>query len=183
MSDVEQNLRASFEALVRPHLDRLYRFAFRLAGSKAEAEDLFQDVLAKVYGRLDDLADINEPGAWMCRVMYNHFIDDRRRFARQRLVAVSEAELPGHDVGALPGDDDPAADAEREDDIMQLDEALARLSDEHRLVVLLHDCEGYKLSEIQEITGDPVGTLKSRLHRARARLREFLGPDGTKRDP
>jgi len=182
MSDVEQNLQSSFEGLVRPHLDRLYRFAFRLAGAKPEAEDLFQDVLAKVYARLDDLADIKEPGAWMCRVMYNHFIDNRRRFARQRLVAVSEAELPGQDLAALPGDEDPAADVEREDNIMQLDDALSRLSDEHRLVVMLHDCEGYKLKEIQEITGDPVGTLKSRLHRARARLREFLEPDGTKRD-
>jgi RNA polymerase sigma-70 factor (ECF subfamily) len=46
-------------------------------------------------------------------------------------------------------------------------------------VVLLHDSEGYKLSEIQEITGDPVGTIKSRLHRARARLREILSADGT----
>ena len=179
MSDIEQNLQASFEALVRPHLDRLYRFAFRLAGNKAEAEDLFQDVLTKVYARLDDLAKIKEPGAWMCRVMYNHFIDNRRRFARQRLVAVSEGELPGQDVAALPGEEDPAADVEREDDIMQLDDALSHLSEEHRLVVMLHDCEGYKLKEIQEITGDPVGTLKSRLHRARTRLREFLEKDGT----
>jgi RNA polymerase sigma-70 factor (ECF subfamily) len=48
--------------------------------------------------------------------------------------------------------------------------------------VLLHDTEGYKLTEIQELTGTPVGTLKSRLHRARARLREFLDADGTKTD-
>jgi RNA polymerase sigma-70 factor (ECF subfamily) len=54
------------------------------------------------------------------------------------------------------------------------------LSDEHRLVVLLHDTEGYKLEEIHQITGDPVGTIKSRLHRARARLRELLAADGTK---
>lgn len=163
-------------------MDRLYRFAFRLAGNKAEAEDLFQDVLAKVFARLDDLVDIQEPGSWMCRVMYNHFIDNRRRFARQRLVSVSEDALPGKDLEALPGDLDPAADAERADNIMRLDTALAQLSDDHRLVVMLHDCEGYKLKEIQDITGDPVGTLKSRLHRARARLREMLATDGTKSD-
>jgi len=57
--------------------------------------------------------------------------------------------------------------------------ALAELSDKHRLVVLLHDTEGYKLTEIQDITGDPLGTLKSRLHRARARLRELLSADAT----
>ena len=62
---------------------------------------------------------------------------------------------------------------------MRLDRALAQLSDEHRIVVLLHDTEGYKLAEIQELTGTPVGTVKSRLHRARARLREILEADGT----
>ena len=61
----------------------------------------------------------------------------------------------------------------------RLDNALAQLSDEHRIVVLLHDSEGYKLTEIQELTGTPVGTVKSRLHRARARLREILLADGT----
>ena len=62
---------------------------------------------------------------------------------------------------------------------MRLDRALSALSDEHRLVGLLHDSEGHKFIEIQEITGIPIGTLKSRLHRARARLREILARDGT----
>ena len=61
----------------------------------------------------------------------------------------------------------------------QLDKALQQLSDEHRIVVLLHDTEGYKLAEIEALTGIPVGTVKSRLHRARARLREILVADGT----
>ena len=77
------------------------------------------------------------------------------------------------------GPDDPARDNERIEKLKQLDSALARLSDEHRIVVLLHDTEGYKLKEIEELTGVPVGTVKSRLHRARARLREILVNDGT----
>ena len=180
MSSEDRNLHASFDTLLRPHLDRLYRLSFRLAGSKAEAEDLFQDVLVKAFAKLDDLLDVREPGSWLCRVMYNHFIDNRRRFARARLVSVEEGQLPGQTVEALPGDLDPVRDAERLEIIMQLDRAFATLSDEHRLVVLLHDAEGYKLKEIQQITGDPVGTIKSRLHRARARLREILAADGTK---
>ena len=76
--------------------------------------------------------------------------------------------------------DDPHLNQVRLDNIMRLDRALARLSDDHRLVVLLHDTEGYQLNEIQELTGTPIGTLKSRLHRARARLREILATDGTK---
>lgn len=174
---------ASFDALMRPHLDRLYRLAFRLAGNKAEAEDLFQDVLIKIYPRIDELIEIDEPGSWLCRVLYNHFVDNRRRYERQRLVVVSEGQLPEHKgIETLPGKLDPEGDAERLDNIMRLENALQKLSDEHRLVVLLHDTEGYKLIEIQELTGTPVGTLKSRLHRARARLREILDSDGTKPD-
>lgn len=169
----------SFERLLKPHLDRLYRLAFRLTGSKPEAEDLFQDVLVKVYERLDTLLDLDEPGSWLCRVMYNHFVDGKRRHARARLVAVEEGQLPGRSLESLPGKLDPAVDAERADNIMRLDAALAKLSEDHRLVVLLHDSEGYTLQEIHEITGDPVGTLKSRLHRARARLKELLAEDGT----
>jgi len=170
---------ASFEALLRPHLDRLYRLAFRLSGNKSDAEDLFQDVLSKVFPRLAQLADVDAPGPWLCRIMYNHFIDNRRRFARQRLVVVPEHQLPGDGIEALPGNLDPEHDAARQDDITRLDKALNTLSDEHRMVVMLHDCEGYKLLEIEGITGVPVGTLKSRLHRARARLRICLGESGT----
>lgn len=169
----------AFERLLQPHLDRLYRLAFRLTGGKTQAEDLFQDVLTKVFLRLDELVEIEHPGSWLCRVMYNHFIDDRRRFARRRLVSLDEGILPDQSVESAPGGPDPVADAERTDNIMRLGKALSELSDEHRLVVLLHDTEGYKLQEIHEITGDPVGTIKSRLHRARARLREILVEDGT----
>jgi len=169
----------AFETLLRPHFDRLYRLAWRLTGQKTQAEDLFQELLVKAYGKLDDLAGIDEPGAWLCRVMYNLFIDERRRFARHRMHTVSEGELAGDGLAGLPGSGDPARDQARFERMQQLDRALSKLSDEHRIVVLLHDTEGYKLSEIQALTGVPVGTVKSRLHRARERLREILAADGT----
>ncbi len=179
MKITDQNRTATFERLLRPHLDRLYRLAYHLAGNKADAEDLFQDVLVKLFGKLDDLVEVEEPGSWISRVLYNHFIDNRRRFARQRLVSVDEGQLPPGGMDSLPGGDCPEHDAERLDNIIRLDKALAELSEDHRLVVLLHDTEGYKLKEIQEVTGDPIGTLKSRLHRARGRLRELLSAGGT----
>jgi RNA polymerase sigma-70 factor (ECF subfamily) len=171
--------RDRFETLLRPHLDRLYRFAFRLAGSKPEAEDLFQDVLTKMYARVESLIDIDKPGSWLCRIMYNHFIDDRRRYARQRLVSGEEAQLPGGSLEGVAGDLDPVADRERHEKLCRLDAALSTLSDDHRLVLMLHDVEAYKLSEIRDMTGTPIGTLKSRLHRARDRLRDILVADGT----
>jgi RNA polymerase sigma-70 factor (ECF subfamily) len=173
------NRTQAFERLVRPHFDRLFRLAWRLTGARAEAEDLFQDLLIKAFGQLDHLVTKDEPGAWLCRVMYNLFIDERRRFARRRVLTVEEGQLAGDGLAGLAGPDDPAYDHDRYETLKQLDAALAQLSDEHRIVVLLHDTEGYKLSEIQELTGIAVGTIKSRLHRARARLREILTKNGT----
>jgi RNA polymerase sigma-70 factor (ECF subfamily) len=166
-----------FERLVRPHFDRLYRLAWRLTGARAEAEDLFQELLIKSYGMLGQLVEIEEPGSWLCRVMYNLFVDQHRRFTRQRMHLVDEGHLPGEGLAGIAGDLDPLADNERLEWIRHLDDALAALSEEHRIVVLLHDAEGYKLSEISVITGTPEGTVKSRLHRARARLRQILSED------
>lgn len=179
MSSKHHNDRVAFERLVQPHFDRLYRLAWRLAGQKSPAEDLFQELLIKAYVRLDELVTIDEPGSWLSRVMYNLFIDERRRFARQRLHTVEEGDMPGEGIAGLSGTEDPVRDNERRERINALDTALAQLSDDHRLVVLLHDTEGYKLIEIQELTGIPVGTVKSRLHRARARLRDILTQNGT----
>ncbi len=168
-----------FERLVRPHFDRLFRLAWRLTGSQTEAEDLFQELLVKAFGLLDDLVNVEEPGSWLCRVMYNLFVDQHRRFARQRMRTVEEGQLPGQGIVELAGDLDPQADSERIQKLEALDDALSELSDEHRIVLLLHDTEGYKLTEIEALTGTPVGTVKSRLHRARARLRQILENRGT----
>jgi len=174
-----ENHNATFEKLVQPHFDRLYRLAFRLTGRKAEAEDLFQELLIKAYGKLDDLVAIDEPGSWLSRVMYNLFIDERRRFARQRMHTVEEGYLPGDGLEGFAGTDNPEADQQRYDKLKKLDDALQQLSDDHRIIVLLHDTEGYKLDEIHKLIDIPVGTVKSRLHRARARLREILTTSGT----
>ncbi len=174
MSTFESNQATLFERLLKPHMQRLYRLAYRLTHSKPEAEDLFQDVLTKVFTRLDEIAELKDPGPWLSRVLYNQFVDNHRRYARQRLFKVDEGQLPGRSVETLPGNLDSSSDSERLHDIRSLEAALDRLSDEHRTVVLLHDAEGYKLEEIHQITGDPLGTIKSRLHRARARLRELL---------
>ena len=177
MDEIGSNL--VFERTVRPHFDRLYRLAWRLTGSKSEAEDLFQELLIKAFAKLDDIVGLEQPGPWLCRVMYNLFVDQHRRFARQRLQVVEEGQLPGSGIADLPGSNDPVADNERAEKFRRLDAALHQLSEEHRIIVMLHDTEGYKLTEIQELTGVPIGTVKSRLHRARARLREILEADGT----
>ena len=163
---------AQFRDHVTPHLDALYRVAYRLTGARPDAEDLVQDLLIKLFERRDELGSIRELGPWSKRVLYNLFVDQRRKSQRQRLHVVDHDFV---EKQAAPQED--AAVLEHAD--RDLEHALAQLSDDHRIVVLLHDAEGYKLQEIQEITGVSIGTVKSRLHRARARLREILQDDGT----
>ena len=173
---------APFEALVKPHLTRLYRLAFRLTGNSPDAEDLVQDVLVKMYQRGEELASIESLGPWLARVLYHQFVDNTRRYARKRLRAVSIDDPANEGLvrDALHGASEPQQPDHLEPfHINALTRALAALSFEHRTVVLLHDSEGYKLEEIQALTGVSLGTVKSRLPRARARLRELLGGQGT----
>jgi len=169
----------SFEQLITPYLEKLYRLAYRFTDQTADAEDLLQDVLVKLHQRKDELSSIENLGPWLSRVLYNQFIDKQRQNARHRLRVVDTGrptdeaadEILDKLASPEPG---PAAAAENALNMKQLSQTLATLSVEHRTVLLMHDSEGYTLEEIHRVTGVPVGTLKSRLHRARARLREQL---------
>jgi RNA polymerase sigma factor (sigma-70 family) len=166
-----------FSALLQPHLARLYRLAYRLTGTAADAEDLLQDVLMKLYERRAELGSIEMLGPWLGRVLHNQFIDQARRYARRRLVSLGAAESERGAIEAALGaaHDLAAAGGTESVDIRAVATAIEQLSVEHRTVLLMHDADDYKLIEIQQITGVPIGTLKSRLHRARSRLRELLG--------
>lgn len=154
----------------------MYRLAQRLTGNVADAEDLLQDVLLKLYQRRRELSSIETLAPWLCRVLYNQFLDDLRQRKRQRLrIALAGDTGPEEAIDPLQ----VAAPAGRLFDFGEVHSALAKLSNEHRSVLLMHDAEGYKLIEIQQITDIPIGTLKSRLHRARRRLRELLDGEGT----
>ena len=169
----------SFTALVRPHLGALYSLAYRLTGHREDAQDLVQDVLLKLHAQTDRLANVDRPRTWMCRVMYNQFVDNQRRSKARRLRLVESsvyAENPDLAPALEPATEDLVAG---EFTITQVQAAVEQLSDDHQIVIKLHDVEGYTIPEIAEITGISHGTLKSRRYRARERLQKLLaeGPD------
>jgi RNA polymerase sigma factor (sigma-70 family) len=167
---------SNFEDLLRPHIEYLYQLAWRFSGSVADAEDLVQDVVVKLYPRTQELLGIQQLRPWLARVLYHQYVDSVRQRTRSpiaRLVGGSEEE--DDPLDALPSTaDGPDVEAERYSLRECLLEALGRLSPEQRAVVTMHDVEGYSLEELESILETPVGTLKSRLHRARRRLRELL---------
>lgn len=168
-----------FEDLVRPYIAEMYRVAFRLTGRREDAEDIVQSVLTRLYPGAGELALKDNLRTWLLRVVHNEFVDHWRRYRRG---PVSESEMPGADQGeaAVPlgeqmaGGVDGADEAERSELQHQLLSAMYRLSEEHRVVLAMHDVEGYSMVEIAEMTGIAVGTVKSRLHRARSQMRMML---------
>jgi RNA polymerase sigma-70 factor (ECF subfamily) len=161
----------SFEALLRPHVDYLYRLAFRFCGNRDDAEDLVQDLLIKLYDRREEIAALDKPRPWLARALYRLYVDRWRRAERSPIVAVEDVDLPEEDAPARPG---PATELESHWTRERLQTALQALNPDQRALLMLHDVEGYTLSELEEVLATPIGTLKSRLHRARAAMRGQL---------
>lgn len=175
----------AFEAQLEPHVDHLYRLAMRFTKSPHASEDLVQDVLIKVYRMRKQFTDIEQPRAWLARVLYREYVDRWRREKKAPLNFSSMEQHADDGEAFVQGiEDDQAVDPQAEVSNYELQEALtkaiASLNEDQQAVIMFHDVEGYTLEEISVVLGQPVGTLKSRIHRARARLREILSEmDGT----
>ncbi len=160
-----------FERLLAPHIERLFRLAYRYCGEVQHAEDLVQDLLLKLYPKRKELRQIESLSPWLSRSLYNHFIDTTRRGQRSPLYGAAPEEA----LHTLPSSDSqPDQEIERSDLQQQLERAMTRLSPEQRALISLHDIEGYTLQELQGMLDTPIGTLKSRLHRGRLQLRSSL---------
>lgn len=165
----------SYESLVKPHLGNLYRLAYRYTSSSHEAEDLVQDLLLKLLPQHAKLAEVEQLGPWLARSLHNLYIDKYRKKFRTAVDLTDGRDQ--QEVLETIADEvsvSPERAAEQVLTQRKLVEAMQLLSPEHRAIIAWHDIEGYSLSEIAEEHAISLGTLKSRLHRARASLREKI---------
>ena len=163
-----------FEEVIGPHLDGIYGRAYALTGSIQDAEDLVQEVCIRASARLEELAHHENPRAWLMQVLYRLFVDlvRGRRRSPIRLMAPEDVQaLVDAAVSTEPG---PEQRADASTLLRRLRVAWERLAADEQLLLALHGIEGLSLSEIQEVTGLPVGTIKSRLYRSRIRLGQLL---------
>lgn len=171
--------KARFEAILRPHFEVLYAAARRMMYSTADAEDLVQEVALKAFEKLDELETIEYPRAWLLRVMYNKSIDQHRSSTRlpvdQAATGVDSEEPDDYERSDLL----PEEMVDREIRVTRILMALQRLDRESATLVTLRDIEGMTIAELEEMTGSPSGTVKSKLHRARTRLGRILSNDKT----
>jgi RNA polymerase sigma-70 factor (ECF subfamily) len=165
-----------FQALLRPHIELMYRMAYRWTQSQADAEDLVQDILIRLANRVDEMQQIDNLRPWLIKVLYHRYVD----LYRHRKSSPIEEDVPSWqaDDDMLTSRIDNARDDQDLIHRLELQQtllkALETLDDDQRDTVLLHDVEGYSALEVAEILEINVGTVKSRLHRARARLKIFL---------
>jgi len=162
--------RARFEAQVLPHLDAAYRFARWLTRSPAEADDLVQEAFLRAFrgfGRQRG-GDVK---AWLLTIVRNCHITALRQ--RRATVPLPQEPDEHFGCGLLAASEDPASASLAADEQRTLDRLIAALPQEHREVLLLRELEELSYREIAAVTSVPIGTVMSRLARARAALRSM----------
>jgi RNA polymerase sigma factor (sigma-70 family) len=158
----------TFQAKVFPVKNKLFRFAFRLLGSSADAQDIVQEVLIKIWNGREQLGEIQNIEAWSMRITKNLSLDRLRQQSRRPTDSL-EKVLHIHNETLSPYEK-----TEISESMKRIDEVMAALPDKQRQVMHLRDIEGYSYSEIGEIMEIDMSQVKVNLFRARNAVREKL---------
>jgi RNA polymerase sigma-70 factor (ECF subfamily) len=170
----------AFDAIVRAHQDRVYAFCARMLSDREDAFDVAQEVFLSAYRNLAGFRGEASLSTWLLRIATNRCLNR----IRQRAVRAAREGQPGDperdDQGTFQHagreEDRPDRMVETREVGKILEAAIARLDEDSRLLVLLSDVEGFSYEELAETAGIPLGTVKSKLHRARMALRKMLAP-------
>jgi RNA polymerase sigma-70 factor (ECF subfamily) len=160
--------RVAFDELASRWVNRLYGIATLILRDPDQASDATQEALIAAWRDLSGLRDADRFGPWLNRLIVRACHREAKRSRRRRVVEVTEAPLDDH-----AGVDDLPAFLDRD----ELERAFRRLDVDHRAIVVLHHLEGFSLAEIGDVLGLPIGTVKSRLHRALATMRAAVDAD------
>jgi RNA polymerase sigma-70 factor, ECF subfamily len=155
---------SSFETLYRRHVGRIHALCLRLAGGRAAAEDLTQEVFVRAWRKLGQFRGEAAFGTWLYRLALNLAISERRSHAEARHEVLTDDP-----VACEPRPQAPVPELG-----LDLERAIAGLPAGARQVFVLHDVEGHRHDEIARLAGIAVGTSRAHLHRARTLLREVL---------
>lgn len=168
---------AAFESLIENYQKRIFSIAYRMIEHQEDAADLTQEVILKIFKNLDKFKGDSKFSTWVYRIATNTCLDEIKKSRRRTTYSLDKeietdegsmaAELP--DTG--PG---PEEEAERKDIKKAVYAAIGQLGQEHKQVILLRDLQGLSYEEIAEILHCSVGTVKSRISRARGNLKKML---------
>ena len=173
--DKKQQLNV-FEVEFLPQIDALYNFAFHLTHNEDDANDLVQDTYLKAYRFIDKYHQGTNAKAWLFKILKNAFINNYRRKSKQPTKVDYEEIVTYHDEDDTQYSSYLDLREEMFQDMMgdEVTNAINALPVDFRTVILLCDIEGFTYEEISKIVDIPIGTVRSRLHRARNMLKEQL---------
>jgi RNA polymerase sigma-70 factor, ECF subfamily len=168
----------AFGELVRRYQDRLYNSVFRFVGNAEDAYDVVQDAFLSAFQSLHAFKGGAQFFTWMYRIAVNTAITHKRKHKAVLRLHTGEGDSEQTIDPADPAESNrPDYAAKMAEDEKKVHDALARLTDEHRAVLIMKDLDGMKYEEMAEVLDVPVGTIRSRIHRARMELRQFLEPE------
>ena len=168
---------AAFSAFVLTYQERVFRLLLRMLGDRAEAEDLAQEVFISIFKAIDGFRGDSQLSTWVYRVAANHCRNRIKYLVRRRRQVTDgfdegDEQSFSHAAHTRPAAPDQLLEARQTESLLQ--EGLLSLDEEQRELIVLREVEHLSYDEIMAITGLPEGTVKSRLHRARAGLREHI---------
>jgi len=171
ISDTLAGDRAAFGSLVRKYQGRLFNTLLHVVGSREEAEDVVQETLVQAFVKLETFRGRSAFYTWLYRIAFNMSISRRRR-RRPEMSIDHHYETTGHEIESH--EDAPDDHLLRQEQVQQVRQAIGKLNEQHRAILILREIEGYDYETIGEILDVPPGTVRSRLHRARLQLRDLL---------
>ncbi len=165
---------AAFGELVHRYQNRLYNTVLRMIGNSEDAQDVVQEAFLHAYQSLASFKGDSLFFTWIYRIAINTAISLKRK--QKSMISIDGHPDSGQLIDPLDSSESsrPGHALEMAEEEQSLRNALARLSPEHRTVLVLKDIEGHKYEEMAELLEVPIGTIRSRLHRARLELRELL---------
>ena len=169
---------AAFDVLIGAYSDRLYGYFYRLTGRRDDADDLLQDLFVRLVGRIGEYQHDGRFDAWLFRIATN-LVRDRVRRARRARTAVIDQDGGDDDTGLLArvpdsSAEDPAEVVPRAEQVDRLQQAIERLPEGEREVIVLRHFSQMSFREIADVMGTPLGTALARAHRGLNRLRELM---------
>ncbi|MBD3672389.1 MAG: sigma-70 family RNA polymerase sigma factor [Planctomycetaceae bacterium] len=165
---------AAFGQLVQRHQNRLFNSLYRMLGSREDADDVAQEAFVAAFQKLDTFRGDSQFYSWLFRIAYNTAISMKRKTKLKTVSADKLKETSGHEPDDNTPEHRPEHGIEVEETQAAVQQALNELSDEYREAIVLKEMEELSYEEIAELAEVPIGTIRSRLHRARAELREKL---------
>ena len=178
LTDVANGDIEAYGKIVNRYRGRLYNFVFRFVGDRETAEDIVQEAFLRAYRKRNEYRAIANFSTWLFTIAGNLAKSELRRRKRWRLFPLHRDEE--NETGMELPDESYRPDRITESSIadVQIHQAIMSLSENYRQVILLRDVEGLSYQEIAEISRCPVGTVKSRVNRARLKLQQKLKNEG-----